>query len=321
MGMNVTAEFGTVIGRVFAEAAEEAATFPGRLGESGRAWIDRCNPLNREGDTNAITFLLPFWLREWAGGSERMCRDMAVGNVFAMLHFFLLDDAMDGGTGTGGSSVRDNLALGQLFCERFSERYGRHFAADSELWERYRAYLDQWAEAVSEEGGALADPRDSERLAAKSAPVKLCAAGLLISCGREEEIGQAEEAVELALATLQLSDDRTDWQEDLAAGEERSNAFLTLAREALAWPKEEPLTESAVKQAIYREGALDRLNEIVLSFGERLKGMANAPGRLVFFHDSIADELVNDARAAENATNVLAAGGGFSYFLSQITKR
>jgi len=326
--MNATKEYVREIEQVFAEAAAEASRFPGGLREKARAFISRCNPLESGGGSNAIGFLLPYWLREWAGGSERTCRDMAVGNAFAMLHYFLLDDAMDEsgrkeGTDADGDepSIRERLALGQLFYARFRDRYGRHFPADSAVWERYRAYLEEWAEAVTEEGKRPADPRDFRRLAGKSAPVKLCAAGTLLAAGREGELGRIEEAVDLALAVLQLSDDWADWREDLEEASERCNAFLTLAREAAGWPEEEPLAERGVRRAVYRAGALDKLADIVQAYGERLKAIPDVPAKLVSFACEIHAGLSEDARRAERTTIELASGGGLSYYLSNNTKK
>jgi hypothetical protein len=207
--------------------------------------------------------------------------------------------------------------LGQLFQTLFQQRYGSYFPSDSPLWKYYRGYIADWASAVSQEGKLAADPRDFRQLARKSAPVKLCAAGMLLLSGQQVRIAELEEAIDLVLATLQLSDDWKDWRDDLA--EEKGNAFLTLVRERLSLPSGQPLDERTVKQGVYRTDALDKLAEIVLDHSERLKKIAHVPASLIEFQETIALGLRKDADSAEETTMRLAAGGGLSYFLSNNT--
>ncbi|TFE19593.1 class 1 isoprenoid biosynthesis enzyme [Cohnella luojiensis] len=305
------------IERIFEEAAAETAKFPAPLDELGFALLARLNPLRTNAGTNYISFLLPYWLREQTNSSGLMSRDLAVGNVFAMIHFFLLDDVMDEGTELHSLKVRSSLVLGQLYQTLFQQRYSSYFPSDSPLWKYYQGYIADWASAVSQEGKHAADPRDFRQLARKSAPVKLCAAGMLLISGQLDRMAELEEAIDLVLATLQLSDDWTDWREDLA--EEKGNAFLTLVRERLSLPSGQPLDERTVKQAIYRTDALDKLAEIVRDHGERLKKIAHVPASLIEFQETIAMGLRKDADSAEETTIKLASGGSLSYFLSNIT--
>lgn len=305
------------IAAIFADAAAGAASYAGALGETIAALIARADPTAR-GDraSNYIAFLLPEWIGEQTAAPAGLRRDLAAGNVYAMLHFFLLDDLMDGGE--TGAGTRRALAAGQLLHALFMARYGRHYPPDSPLWDYYRSYLVQWGEAVAAEGERPAEPGDYRALAAKSALVKLCAAGLLLSAGQTERIAAAEEAIELALASLQLADDWADWRDDLKE-EARCNAFLTLVRrECLALPDERPLEERLVRQAIYRRGALKALTEIVAGHGERMSRLpAVAPG-LLRFHGMILAGLRKDMRAVEIEADALAIDGGFSYFLSKM---
>lgn len=304
------------IAGVFAEAAAGADAYPGPLGALLRGLVLRADPTGRDRRSNYIAFMLPSWIAERTGTSPALCRDLAVGNVYAMLHFFLLDDAMDGGD--AGLEGRSALAAGQLLNALFIERYGRHYPPDSPLWAYYRTYLAEWATAVSDEGLRRADPRDPRALARKSAPVKLGAAAVLLAAGLPERIADAEAAVELTLASLQLADDWADWRDDLP-GEERSNAFLTLVRrESLAMPDDQPLQERSVLQAIYRKGALEQLASIVLGHGERLSAMPDVAPGLIRFQQDIVAGILSDVRSARETTDKLASGGGFSYFLSKM---
>ncbi|MBB6672047.1 hypothetical protein [Cohnella nanjingensis] len=317
--MNWIEAYGSEIEAVFAHAAADAARFPAPFDRMGQALLAGCNPLNGREGTNMICFLLPCWLKEETGSPEALCRDLAAGNVFAMLHYFLLDDVMDGDAGPLALEARDALALGQLCHGVFRDYYGRYFDRESPLWPYDRRYLEEWAAAVSEERRRPADPRDPVRLARKSAPIKLCAAGMLILAGRLDRLPVIAEAIELVLATLQLSDDWADWRDDLAGAQ--ANAFLALAREGTGLAPHEPLDERRVRQAIYRERALDRLADIVRTYGERLRCLPGAPVPLLEFHEAMHQGLLRDAAAAEEMVMSLATEGGFAYYLSNQVKK
>ncbi|MFC3799034.1 hypothetical protein [Cohnella sp. GCM10012308] len=309
-------EIAREIANVFAEAAAGADAYPEPLSAAIRGLVQRADPTGRDRKSNYIAFLLPSWIGARTGADPALCRDLAVGNVYAMLHFFVLDDMMDGSD--AGMEGKRALAVGQLLNALFIARYGRYYPPESPLWTYYRTYLGEWATAVSGEGLRRADPRDPRALARKSAPVKLGAVAVLLDAGLSEQIADMEAAVELALASLQLADDWADWREDLPA-EERSNAFLTLVRrESLAMPEDQPLQERLVLQAIYRKGALEQLASIVLGHGERLAALPGAAPGLVRFQQEIVAGILNDVQATRDTTDKLASGGGFSYFLSKM---
>ncbi|MFD0715706.1 hypothetical protein [Paenibacillus sp. GCM10027626] len=303
---------------IFSQAEQEIGSFPAGLSGLGHALLKRSNPLQNGGGANVISYLLPYWFREQTGSPLELCRDLAIGNIYAMLHFFLLDDVMDGGTGRLDSGVRGSLALGQLLQGQFQQRYQRHFAADSPLWDYYRKYLGEWAAAVFSEGAQPIDPYDPGQLARKAAPVKLCAAGLLMHATRQEKIAAAEEAVDLALAVLQLSDDWADWRDDLP--EPGCNGFLSLVREKLGLSADCVLDEKRVKRAIYHRQCLEQLADVVEKYGERLRQLSVAPQSLIAFQQEIARGIRNNAQGVNASVESLAAEGGISYFLTKFHK-
>ncbi|MCD9020933.1 hypothetical protein [Cohnella silvisoli] len=311
-------DFRTELAYVFAEAGTEIARFPYPLSEQGLFMLARFNPLNEGGSTNYISYLLPYWVREQTEVSPELCHDLAIGNIFAMLHYFILDDAIDKSAEASGENIRSSLVLGQLLHNLFYQRYYRHYPAESPIWQYYDKYIADWAAAVYHEGRAPANPFAARLLARKSSPVKLCAVGVLISANRQDQIERHEEAVDLALATLQLADDWADWVDDLV--EQNSNAFLSLVKQQLSLDPEAQLDERTVKQAIYQSGCLDRLAEIAASNGSRLEEIPYVPQRLVDFHNSLAKGIRRDAQLAEETTRQIALGG-FSYFLSNIPNK
>ncbi|MCM3747909.1 class 1 isoprenoid biosynthesis enzyme [Paenibacillus pasadenensis] len=305
-------------GLIFAEAKEGTDRCPEPMRSVLRELIEQCDPSGREGGSNYMTYLLPLWYGEKAGIPAALSRDFAVGSVYMMLHYFLLDDVMDGEETKLGPKVA--LAAGQLLHTLFVERYGRHFHGEAGLWDYYRDYTEQWSSAVSQEGIRQAEPEDAAGLALKSAPVKIGAAAVWLAAGRPERIPAAERAVDLALASLQLADDWADWQEDLAAGEERSNAFLTLARRELGLPKELTLTEKLVRRAIFHYDALERLGELIQAHRNSLSLLGEAPSGLTGFQHAVLSGIEADARSTQQTASELAVQGGFSHFVSNIPK-
>jgi len=306
---------------IFAKAAEGIQTFPAGLRELGLALLERSYPKSG-GGTNAISFLLPYWYGEQIGSARELCRELAVGNLYAMLHFFLLDDAMDGdpvqeGASSRGSAytIRGALAVSQLLHDRFLASYQRHFTHDSLLWSYYRHYMEEWAAIVYAEATSPIDPNNPKQLAGKAAPVKLCAAALLIQMGLPERIPVAEQAIELVLAVLQLSDDWSDWTEDIHT-DPNCNAFLSLVRDKLGLSDGVPLDGGLVKRAIYHKQVVEELAIIAEGYRERLQQLPHVPSALITFQQAMVGGLREDAQRIEKSILSLVSGGGFSHFLA-----
>lgn len=304
-------QYSDEIVQIFGEASAQLQTLPEELKEQALALLSRCYPLDRKDNEgpNMISYLLPYWVGETLGSPIELCRELAVGNVYGMLSFFLLDDVMD-----EKREVRRSLALSTLLNQRFLEVYQRCFPGDSQLWACYHRYLAEWADAMYREVDEPMDPRDPGRLARKAAPVKLCAAALLLQAGRAQEIRGMETAIDLALAVLQLSDDWTDWQEDLPTAS--CNAFLVLLRENLQLEASEVLDESMVKRSIYREMALGEFAALASGYADQLSAMKDAPASLQMFSSSIAQSLQSKENEIRDRYDGLLNDGGFSIYLT-----
>lgn len=299
---------------IFDEAGKEIAALPAGLGDWGRELLALSHPLRNGGRANGISYLLPYWMRELTNSPIELCRDLAIGNIYAMLRYFLLDDAMDGKE-KGPERVRSSLVLGQLLEELFRQRYERHFPHDSALWGCYRRYVREWAVSVRSEMANPIDPHEVGRLAGKAAPVKIGASGLLLRAGMPDRIPGVEEAVDLALAALQLSDDWADWKEDLPVP--NGNAFLTIVRSALPPFNGDALEERSVRTAIYHQHAVGLLADVAESYAGRLRRISCRPSRLAAFADAVAEGMRKDARDIERSKQRLAEEGGFAHLMSR----
>jgi len=310
---------------IFAKAAEGIQTFPTGLRELGLALLERSYPKSG-GGTNAISFLLPYWYGEQIGSARELCRELAVGNLYAMLHFFLLDDAMDGGSVQDGAAsrgtaytIREGLAVSQLLHGRFLASYQRHFTHDSPFWAYYHDYMEEWAAVVYTEAASPIDPHNPKQLAGKAAPVKLCAAALLIQMGLSERIPVAEQAIELVLAVLQLSDDWSDWSKDLNT-EPNCNAFLSLVRDIVALSDEALIDEGMVKRAIYHKQGVEQFAVVAEGYMAELRQLPHVPSALITFQQAMVIGLREDARQIEKSILSLVSEGGFSHFLANSQK-
>ncbi|PZD94423.1 hypothetical protein DNH61_18665 [Paenibacillus sambharensis] len=299
--------------RVFARVKDVAAGFPAPLDRESLSYLSHFDPCLEHSSKNYICYLLPFWLMGQADVKPTVCRDLAAANVMAMLHFFIIDDAMD--TDDGRRWLY--LPAGQLFYEAFQDCYRQHFPAASPLWELYKNYIRDWAEQVVSERINGTSPGDWAAIARKAGPLKLSSSAVLLLSGAGDRIPDISEAVDLVLTTLQLADDWADWKDDLNV--EGNNALLALIREKLQLGKDERLTAEAVKQAVYVDKALADYVSLANLNRERLAQIENAPVHLTAFHDYICNRLEEDAKQIESSRMMLEQGG-LSYWLSKLVK-
>ncbi|OAS16731.1 hypothetical protein [Paenibacillus oryzisoli] len=297
---------------IFGKASAQLQTLPEELKEQALALLGKCHPLNRKDNEgpNMISYLLPYWVGETLGSPIELCRELAVGNLYGMLSFFLLDDVMD-----EMRDVRRSLALSTVLNQRFLEAYQWCFSENPQLWGCYNRYLAQWADAMYREEDEPMDPRDPGRLARKAAPVKLCVAALLLQAGQVNKMPHMEKAIDLALAVLQLSDDWADWLEDLPTAS--CNAFLVLLRENLQLQVGEVMDESMVKRSIYREMALGGLATLASDYADELTAMKEAPASLQIFASTMAESLQFKANEIKDRYDRLLNDGGFSIYLAE----
>ncbi|WP_438433856.1 hypothetical protein [Gorillibacterium sp. sgz500922] len=298
----------------YEESRRRMGAFPEALRGQGYAYLHKANPTGtEEGGKNRICYLLPYWLREQCGLDEETCREMAVGNIFLMLYFFIQDDIMD----TADPNACRALPLANLCHGEFHRAYSRLFPGDSPFWDHYRAYIAEWALSVATEAEADFFAADPLRLAGKSAPLKLCSTAALLLADQEENIPRVSRLVEGALVALQMADDWADWASDLAEGS--YNSLLSHYRSAAGWPSDSPVQEERVRDFLYIDeglgtysAAAERLYEPEAYRGLRLS-------HLQAFHESLLANLREGAAEIAAAKRQLERGG-LHYWLSQASQ-
>ncbi|GIQ70217.1 hypothetical protein [Xylanibacillus composti] len=294
---------------IFTALEKAIAEFPSPLNEIGWQYAKQFHPLVPNSKKNYICYLLPFWLQSWSGISTSECRRLALADVWVMLHFFLLDDNMD----ENPADKKARLALANLFALAYMQEYRQLFHSESTFWSKMEEYVANWAEAVAQEDDADFFVSAPLKTAWKAAPVKLAAAGAFLLGQREEQLACAEQAIDLVLVTLQMSDDWLDWQEDLATGS--YNGLLSLVRHRLGWPPEEVLSESTCRAALYDLKLYEEFADKTNEQEKQLQMLQPESPELIAFHQYLLEGFSSSSSTISEEVRLLSLGG-FYHWLS-----
>ncbi|BBH22217.1 hypothetical protein Back11_35620 [Paenibacillus baekrokdamisoli] len=293
------------LGIVFAEAQDLLAAFPAPLAIRGLQYLDKFNPLAANSTKNYICYLLPFWLQETVKADQRICRRMALANVFLMLYFFIQDDVMD--STEVHTDWNQQLALSNLFYLTFLNIYREDFPSESSFWFHFQAYITEWAVSVATEGQASESAADPIRFAKKAGPLKLASTGMLLLTDQTRVIKPVSDVVDQVLVTLQMVDDWVDWAEDLADGNE--NSLLAFIRDELQLPASDTLTVEQVNTVLTLQGGLERFAKQALARHEQLLQAKPAIPLLLAFHDALAQDLLQASARLQQHKQARLRGG------------
>lgn len=168
---------------------------------------------------------LPFWVGDVFGVELEICRQIALANLFGLLHFVAQDHLSD-----GQSPITEipSLAIsGTLLQQQMYNHYLQCFPPETQFWSLMNKYWQEWAESIAWERqvGAFSPPTDENllRAARKAAPLKISTSGIAILSNREDQIPNLEKAIDMMHMVMQMADDMTDIAEDIAG-----NRFNTL---------------------------------------------------------------------------------------------
>ncbi len=297
------------LSEVFAQAQRRIAAYPAPLNEWGLGYAAKFDPVNTDGGKDYICSLLPFWVRNLSGITEEQCSRLALANVYGMLYYFIQDDVMDDAP---SGQLKESLALGNLLLLDMFAVWREMYPSASPFWSCYERYSACWADSVMNEASADYFVLDPLRTAGKAGPVKIASTGALLLTGKEKLIPELEQAVDLALVTLQMSDDWMDWRTDLAEGS--YNGLIALLKAER--PDGASLTEKDIETDIYVRGRLSRFVEQAVANHKRLLalGISNDIGELIDFHSFLVSQLQQAADTIADQRKRLLQGG-FSFFL------
>lgn len=294
---------------VFLDCSSIISEFPEALQAQGLSYLEQFNVFGAGNHKNYICYLLPFWFRDKYGLTREDTRQMSVGNIFAMLYFFIQDDLMD----SSESTPAEMLPLANLFYVRFMDHYRPLFPADSPFWPCFNRYITEWADSVAGETGGDYYQNNVIKIAHKASPLKLSSTAILLHTGHAAHMKEAEDMIHIVLLTLQMVDDYEDWEQDLTEGS--YNCLLSLVRRHLG-PDMDDLTKSQVKDYIFTTGGLAAYAEAALANHRNLEAYTLNIPHLISFHQVLVKNLQHIAAAIE-AEKQLLQGGGLSYWLSK----
>lgn len=301
-------DFEKEIAQVFNESHRIISTFPPPLNHKGLSYLNKFDARHEDSSKNYICYLLPFWLKELTQLPKEDYVHLSVGNVFAMLYFFIQDDIMDSKT----KLDRDQIPLANLLQLHFLEIYISYFPSDSPFWVYFHQYITEWADSVSNEDQQDYFQTNILWIARKASPLKLSSTGALILSGQLDLILIVSDFIDHVLTTLQMADDWVDWNEDWEEG--NYNGLLSMIRAENN--QGEPLSVEKIKNAIFVRGVMKRFSDIALRNHTYIQQLAFDIPYLTSFHETLVNHLTQDSDTIEE-NRLLREKGGLAYWLSK----
>ncbi len=301
-------DFENEIAQVFIESQRIVATFSPPLNYKGLSYLSKFDPLQEDSSKNYICYLLPFWLKEKTQLKEEDYVTLSVGNVFAMLYFFIQDDIMDSKT----TIDRDQIPLANLLHMQFFEIYRSYFPSDSPFWAYFHQYIIEWTDSVSNEHQQDYFQTNLIMTARKASPLKLSSTATLVLSGQSDLIPIFSDFIDHVLITLQMADDWIDWQEDWEDGS--YNGLISMINEENE--RDKPLSIENIKNAIFIRGVMKRYTDIARANHTYIQKLELNIHYLVSFHKTLVDHLIKDANMIEE-DKLMQEKGGLSYWLSK----
>ncbi|MCU6711789.1 hypothetical protein M6D81_24110 [Paenibacillus sp. J5C_2022] len=312
---------------VYRAASERIAKFPPPLNEIGLQYAEKFNPVKQDKGKDYICTLLPYWLQDQAGLTNEQCGQLSLANVYGMLYFFIQDDVMDDGP-MDASGLKQQLALGNLFYLEMFAVFRSLFPSDSPFWQHYEQYVSVWADCVVNEGDANYFLNDPLRTAGKAGPVKVSCVAAWLLAGQPHNIAKSEQAVDIALMTLQMLDDWADWEEDMKEGSYNgllamiASDFASQAGGVNGRSSEEGsitrLTKEQVETAIYVHCCMNRYAAFAKDNYEKLLLLEGIPSPLIGFQSYMVACLTETADHIASKKSALLLGGLNYHFHSQV---
>ena len=158
---------------------------------------------------------LPRWLGDWLGIDRRLSDKLILGNVLGLASLRLRDDIRDAELAVG--SAQEAARLADELHSAALDVYRRAVPAGSTLWAELDRLMAAWRGSTPDWSG----------LAARGAPLKVCAIAVCELARQMELYARVEPCLDEALLAMALYDDAVDWPADLTAG--RWNAFVERA--------------------------------------------------------------------------------------------
>ena len=197
---------------------------------------------------------LPFWVGETFSVELETQRQIALANIFGLLHFVAQDRLIDGDFKE--SEIPMLVLSSTLYQQQMFSLYQSYFPPHSNFWSLLNKYWLEWAESTAWERQVGLCPafveEDLERAARKAAPLKICTSGLALLGKRDHLISDLERAVDMMHMVMQMTDDLVDMADDLAGDRFNTAVSLMVSRGTLE--QHSNLTIEQIGRAMFASG-------------------------------------------------------------------
>jgi hypothetical protein len=249
-------DFSDDVFSAFECAKNQISEYPPDLVQKGLAYLEKYNLFNKNSTKNYVCYLLPFWLHKIFPIKKDTCKYLSIGNIFAMLYFFIQDDLFDTHV-----LQTDNHLLAHFFLTDFLACYLNNSLDPNKILYYFKIYLKDWSQSITQEQDGYWEKQNNNiniyNLANKTAPLKLTIASMALAADKVEMIDEVSKIVDLILIKLQLLDDWHDWRKDME--QKNCTYFLNKTMELSNIKDFSQLREIHVQKAIYHGNIIDNI--------------------------------------------------------------
>ncbi|MCX8128701.1 MAG: hypothetical protein N3I35_01220 [Clostridia bacterium] len=267
--MDYIHDFDSDIAYVLEECEKRILEYPSGIKQFAYKYLDKLHLLKDKNQSGGFCYLMPFWLMDTFGIERRICRNIAIGNSFALLYFMSQDEVMDDCT---QKSKVELLPVSSLFFTEFISSYQSTFPGESSFWQYFDKYMKEWAGSVvwerSNHWGQANEYTEEDLilLSRKAAPMKIPFAAMSILSGNELAVKAFSDMVDYDQIVYQMIDDWRDWKEDMEIG--NYTYLLVQAVKYNNLKEASQLNESLVRKAVYIGGIAEEIFELAKKYNK-----------------------------------------------------
>ncbi|QLG42365.1 MULTISPECIES: hypothetical protein [unclassified Paenibacillus] len=295
---------------VFAAAEQLVQKYPEPMSEHALEQLHLVNPLLRDSGHSYIGYIIPLWMQLSDGLPPEKAHKLSTACLLHMLYFLNQDEVMD----EQPEDVTLKLSLGNLYYVDAICAYSELFSLSSPFWTYFRQYVEDWAMSVNGENTIDYFKRSPLFIAQKAAPLQLGAAGSLLLLEQEHRITPVCSAVNIALMTLQMTDDFTDTKQDAVHG--NYNSFLSHISAALEHNYPVHPVSERIHDNVYNTQLMNSYVDIAQQYNIRLTSSNSGITHLEAFNSYLCGILGQTVQDIEQHKKMLFQGG-FHYWISE----
>lgn len=295
---------------VFAAAEQLVQNYPEPMSEHALEQIHLVNPLLRDSGNSYIGYIIPLWMQCSDGLPQEKAHKLSTACLIHMLYFLNLDEVMD----EQPQDATLKLSLGNLYYMDALHAYSELFSLSSSFWTYFRQYTVDWAMSVTGENSIDYFKNNPLLIAQKAAPLQLGTAAALLLLEQEPRIAEVSSAVNIALMTLQMTDDFTDTKHDAVHG--NYNSFLSHISTALEHKYPAHPVSERIHDNVYNTQFMHSYMDIAQQYHIMLTSANSGISHLEAFNSYLCSTLGQAVHDIEQHKKMLLQGG-FQYWISE----